>query len=244
MCQQISDDGQLGSFAKQTSFSAASTSSSSRTLLATFLGICGLLDRCRSNISPRQLRVTRSRNDQQAPWPAGTAAAHGHPAVQRVFCPACLAQQKLDFAGNLAEREILQAFASRVHASVSVFICIQMCIMERISERSVLLFVLHFKLQQCEFLLHEIYLAASYVEGQLWTVASIIVTCVYCSTHVQQCAFRHVPRTCALWWVPAPHVSSQHLQQQSIVLDRSVWSVRYTCVKPFAERQVLGAMIV
>ena len=165
VCQQISDDGQLGSFAKQTSFSAASTSSSSRTLLATFLGICGLLDRCRSNISPRQLRVTRSRNDQQSPWPAGTAAAHGHPAVQRVHCPACLAQQKLDFAGNLA---VCMHQSVCVHASISLFICIQICIMERISERSALLFVLHFKLQQSKFLLHKVYLAASYVEGQLW----------------------------------------------------------------------------
>jgi len=36
-----------------------------------------------------------------------------------------------------------------------------MCIIERISEPSALLFVLHFKYRQGKFPLHEIYLAAS-----------------------------------------------------------------------------------
>ena len=60
----------------------------------------------------------------------------------------------------------------------------------------------------------------------------LLYTCV----SKQQCAFRHVPR------LVVPYVSSQNLQQQSIVLDRSVWSI-HMC-KPFAERQALGAMIV
>jgi len=224
VCQQISDDGQLDSFAKQTSFSAASTSSSSRTLLATFLGSCGLLDRCRSNISSRQLRVTRSRNDQQSPWDGGTAAAHGHPAVQRVPCPACPAQQKLDFA---CVRE-----SGTLHASVSVHPDTI-----DISERSALLLVLHFKLRQGKILLHEIYLAASGLEGESWNSQPNCNQCLlYTCVSKQQCAFRHVPR------LVVPYVSSQHLQQQSIVLDRSVWSI-HMC-NPFAERQALGAMIV